>query len=646
MKFNSLIALILLFQITCVSAQDFRMGKVSIDELQEKAHPLDSTAVAAVLYKKGTTTFLLNTDGTFDIRTEVETRIKIYKKEGLDYANFSINYYTQGEPESVVFNEAATYNLVNNKIEKTKIKKEGEFKEAINEYWTSKKITLPNVKEGSVIEFKYTFKSPYLSTIPDWYFQQEIPVNRVDYDVYIPEFFTYRINLNSPDISTYTEQVPNVNNYKDLRTTYSGRDLPAIRSEEFVTNIRNYAANIKHELATTKFPNTMMKNFVVTWEDVIKGIYDNSSFGGELKQSSYFEDDLKSIITPDMSPTDKMSAILSFVQNKMTWNNRTGYFCSDGVKKAYKTGTGNVAEINLMLTRMLQYAGLNANPVLISTRQNGIAVFPSKNAFNYVISCVELNGKKYLLDATSKYTVVDILPRRAINFTGRLVRENKTSEEIRTTPEISSKHITTAMLSIQDSGEISGKVRHQYTDYEAFDFRDSYLNVSENSYLENLEKKYNGIEIGDDYKRTNSKELNNPLIEEFSITTNNFVDNIGDKLYFSPLLQYQLKRNPFTSEKRNYPIDFVYPFHSKYNLNYTFTDAYQVESLPKPVTINLPNGLGSFKYTVASQGKQIQVAVDLIINAAVISENHYFDLKEFFKHIVDKQAEKIVLKRI
>jgi hypothetical protein len=68
--------------------------------------------------------------------------------------------------------------------------------------------------------------------------------------------------------------------------------------------------------------------------------------------------------------------------------------CNEGVKKAYKDKTGNVAEINLMLTAMLRYAGLNANPVLVSTRSNGIAIFPNRTAFNYVIAAVE-NGSSY-----------------------------------------------------------------------------------------------------------------------------------------------------------------------------------------------------------------------------------------------------------
>lgn len=644
MKIKYFVVLAFLMQILVINAQDFRMGRVSVDELKETSHPSDSSAAAAILYKKGITSFVLNRDGSFVIKTEVETRIKIYKKEGLDYANFSLSYYTGGEKESVTFNDAVTYNLVNDKIEKTKIKKEGEFTEEINENWTSKKIVLPNVKEGSVIEFKYTFRSPYLTKINDWYFQYEIPVNQVNYETYIPEFFSYRININSADIVTLKETTTNPNNYREIKTSYSGKNLPAIKAEEYVTNIRNYAANVKHELARTQFPNSIIKNYVVSWEDVVKSIYDDTEFGSELKQSSYFEDDIKEI-SQIINPVDRMNAVLNLVQNKMTWNNRYGYFCKDGVRKAYRNGAGNVAEINLILTRILRSVGIQANPVLVSTRSNGISIFPSKSSYNYVISCVEMNNKKYLLDATSKYTSVDILPPRAINYSGRIIRDDRSSEEISLTPNFNSRKVVFGMFTLNESGEISGKVKHHYQDYEAFDFRETYTKTSEDSYLENLEKRLNGIEI-ENYKRTNSEDLNKPLVEDFSIVANNLVDIIADKLYLTPTIYYQRKRNPFTTEKRNYPIDFVYPFQEKFNFSYAIPESYEVESLPQSTALALPDGLGMFRYVIEVKGSQIQVAVDLAINQAVVSEVYYPDLKEFFKHIVEKQSEKIVLKRI
>ena len=69
--------------------------------------------------------------------------------------------------EKVSVSKAYTYNLVNNKVEKTKLGSDSEFIEKINKFWSRKKIAMPNVKEGSIIEFKFEISSPYESNIPE-----------------------------------------------------------------------------------------------------------------------------------------------------------------------------------------------------------------------------------------------------------------------------------------------------------------------------------------------------------------------------------------------------------------------------------------------------------------------------------------------
>ena len=163
---------------TVSNAQKYDLGKVSIEELSQTSHPSDPEAPAAILYKKGKSYFDVDGNGYFVLVTEIEQRIKIYKKEGYEYGNQEIPYYVGGVRDvKVTFDEASTYNLVNGKIEKTKLKSDSEFKETINESYRSKKIALPNIKEGSIIEFKYTIRSPYYSSFPDWYFEYVIPAD-------------------------------------------------------------------------------------------------------------------------------------------------------------------------------------------------------------------------------------------------------------------------------------------------------------------------------------------------------------------------------------------------------------------------------------------------------------------------------------
>ena len=196
MSFKKTLLFLLLFVTFLNStAQNFELGKVSIAELQQKVHPTDTSAVAAILFEKGRNTYEYSQENGFVMITEVKTRIKIYKKEGYDWANKSIAYYAPGEDnERVEFSKAVSYNLVDGKIVKTKLQKEGEFKEKVDKYYSRAKITMPAVKEGTIIEFVYRITSPYLS-FPDWNFQQSIPVAYSEFTTSIPEYFIFKTFL-------------------------------------------------------------------------------------------------------------------------------------------------------------------------------------------------------------------------------------------------------------------------------------------------------------------------------------------------------------------------------------------------------------------------------------------------------------------
>lgn len=670
MKFNKLIiALFLMVFVLKTNAQEFKLGKVSMAELEEKTHPKDSTAVATILFKKGEVRFEYSQDKGFEMVTVVKTRVKIYKKEGYDWANQAVQYYIGGNSkEGIFFSDAITYNLVGGKIEKTKLKSDGEFDEKINKYWGKKKIAMPNVKEGSIIEYEYTIRTLRISELKEWFFQTSIPVNYSEFTTYIPEYFVYNPNpkgyifpkvtvdksqksiiISSKERSGFYTSKTTFSqdkiDYQETKTTYLAKNLPAMKEESFVNNIENYTASVSHELAMTKFPNSLPEMYSTDWETVVKKIYENEDFGTELDKTGYFEEDVITLIKGLTSQEEKIAAIFNFVKTKVKWNDYTGYSCNDGVKKAYKDKTGNVAEINLMLTAMLRFAGINANPVLVSTRSNGIALFPNRTAFNYVIAAVEINDGMILLDATEKYSIPNVLPLRDLNWYGRLIRKDGTSMEVDLMPKAFSKESTNMNLVLGNNGSIDGKIRTQFTNHEALYFRQKHLVTSKDNYLEALENKNNNIEISD-YVRENELELSKPIVENYSFKDSKTVEVINDKIYISPLIFLASKENPFKQEVREYPVDFGYPTENKYNINIEIPEGYVVESLPKVMNIATGENVGAFKYIIANEGNKIQISITENINTAIVPADFYDVLKDFFQQMIDKQNEKIVLKKV
>ena len=661
-----LILTITLFVVQQNYAQKIKFGKVSKQELEEKIYPLDSSANAAILYKKRRTFYEYSGDKGWELVTKVHERIKLYNKDGYDWATKIIKLYTRGGKDEHVSIKAYTFNLIDNKVEKIKLKNSDVFKENINKYWNSKKFTMPNLTEGSVVEWEYTIRSPYYSNIDDMVFQYEIPLKYIDTKIKIPEYFVFKylpstyypvkINKNSENRTlnfTYRESGSELKNV--LTTSHSAKvelseriyssiekNIPAIKDEPFTNNIDNYKSKTSFELTAYVPKNGLHKYFNNDWGDVTKTIYKSANFGGQLEKTSHFKNDLQATVNTTAPLNEKIATIFQFVKSKIKWDGYYGKYTSKGVKKAYKDGVGNVAEINLTLVAMLREAGVNANPILISTRANGIPLFPTSEGFNYVIAGVEINNNVILLDATEKYSLPNVLPLRDLNWQGRIVRKNESSNAVSLLPKKHTKENCFLNAKIDNDGNIAGVERIIYNNLQALQVRNKYNQVAENDIAATLEKNNDGIEIGQ-LKITNKNNIGKSLVYQFDFETDNQVEIIGDKMYFSPLLFLAENENPFKLEDRKFPVDFGSPWEDKYTVSIEIPEGYTVESKPENVAYTLPEGIGSYKFVVVEKGNKLQVLSDIKINLPIISPLYYPALKEFYKEMVDKQLEKVVL---
>ncbi len=666
-KLHLAIHFALLFISLSTVAQDFKFGKISKEELEEKYYPKDSSTAAVVLYRNERIRIHYIQSAGFQVVSNIHERIKIYNKDGFDYTTKSETLYKNGgDSETLSGLKAFTYNLENGKVVKHKLEKSGMFKTSLNKFRDEEKFTLPNIKEGSVIEYEYEIHSPFYYNIDDITLQYDIPIMVEEINISTPEYFVFKpfikgflrvepkyslssgiINIQSKNKSgshSNTSFSTNNINYKINVVDYNMKDVPALKEEPYVNYMDNYRSAVKYELQYINFPNSPIESYTTTWESVIKNIYKSDGFGGQLKGNRFFKEDLQPIMSVTSSKEELAYAIFKHVQNRMTWNNYYGYYTDKGVKEAYRDKSGNIADINLILLSMLQEAGLEANPVLISTRSNGIPLFPTMEGFNYVIASVQLDEGTVLLDASNKYTKPDLLPTRALNWFGRLIKKDETHETIDLSPKNISTENTMMMVDLSSEGGLKGKLRKVYYDYSAYQFRNTNISISEDSYLEKLENKNQGMEISD-YDIKNKNRIGKSITESYTFNLDNQIDIINDKLYFSPMFFMAIEENPFKLNERNYPIDFSYPWQQKHNITVNLPEGYQLLSKPEDVSLVLLDNMGSFSYQLKQTGNILQLKVNLIFNQALIGVEYYAGLKELYKNLVEKQKEKIVLSK-
>lgn len=661
-----------LFTITCfvflglsVHAQNYKFGKVSKEELAETTHKTDAEAGAAVLYRKTNTKFDYSEDDGFVVVTEHQERIKIYNKEGYDYATQQIGMY-QGSSakESVTSLKAVTYNLEGGKIKESKLQGKGIFDEERSRTLKVKKFTMPDIQDGCIIEFKYTFTSPFFSNIDEFRFQEDIPVDKVEMRFFSPEYLVYRTHgKGSIPLGLQTTKKSRTLRFRYERQTVgratdvtrgtteqeitengyivSLENIPALKEEPFAGNLDNYVSALQFELSYTKFPNSQVRNYATTWEDVAKKIYKSDGFGKELAQAKYFRKDIDALLAGVTTPKDKMMKVYDFVKTKMNWNEYYGVYTDSGVKKAYSEGVGNVADINLMLVAMLNYAGVTTSPVLLSTKSNGIPFFPTRTGFNYVIAGSKIDGKTYLLDGVDKKGTVNILRPNLLNWKGRMVKADGTSRLIELYPTKPAVHTSLMSLEISEDLVITGNSKNRFTGHYAKLQRARYRSLNEDEQSKKMEDDFENLEMMDH----SFKDMDNsskPLTLEYNFENEEAVEVIGNKMYISPLLHLASKENYFKAETRSYPIDYVFPWSDKYNVSITIPEGYTVESLPEGLSINLSNNMGSFRYGVSQNGGKIIITFHNAIKTPVIGAEFYQDLQQYYKMVLEKEVEKIV----
>lgn len=633
------------FSIKCLTAKNpFKFGKISPTEFETNICPIDSGAEAYYLGDYGETQFNFINGG---IIFERHYRMKIVNKNGYSHSTIKIKLRDNANISGL---KANTYNFEDGKVVKYEMNSKNKAEERINDFMKSVNFAMPNVKEGSIIEvtYKIYFDSYW---VPDWYFQTDIPNLISSYTVNMPDFFNYKklskgyLNVN------YTTEKENRTfsgfSYTEIIEKYSCKDVPALKEEPYIDCIDNYRSCILYELASYQFPGGMFKNFNTDYASINKTLLEAESFYGQLKTILFLGSEIDSIDKNFTSKEAKMKAAYNFVQKNMKWNGYTWFLVNESIRKAYKEHNGNSCDINMLLTYMLKKLGLNAEPVVLSTRENGM-LFPSQPmlyAFNYVIAQVEIDGTRYLLDATDKFCPMGMLPPRCLNNEGRQVSE-KSPSWVKLNSNNSFKENRTLQLSLDSAGILKGSFKINSKEYAALEFRNNYSTFnSQNEYIKNFEENINGLTISS-LKLDDLDSLSKPSTRTFELELSDYADMQGDLLYINPMLFEKMDKNPFLMEDRKFPVNYGYNYEDIYMFILTLPEGYKVEELPKSVVFAMPNNDAKFIYNINHNSNSIVCSRRRQINKTIFLQDEYKILKEFYNQMIAKEGEMIVLRKL
>lgn len=637
----------LISYVISIQSQEFKFGNVSIDELEEKEYPEDSNAEAAILYKSQNNYFITN-NGSTNLVTEVFLRLKIYKKEGFEEATQEI-YLFDGRlgDEKLSKINAVTYNLNGSIIEESELDKNQIFKTKDSERINKVSFTMPNVKEGSIIEIEYKKSSPYIWQIDEFQFQYNIPLKTMVAELRTPKGYRFKL-IPKGGFSAWPKKSKTFDNRIGMDVEINQffvQNIPAMKEEPYVDNIDNYRASLLTELVAIELPG-YNKTYAISWGDVAKTIGNDDDYKVNLKRTNVLKDIVNEIKPISSGQINMMKAIFNYVKTNVKWNGMDGKFFYNGFKKTLQEKEGNAADINLLLVGMLREAGFDANPVVISTKENMIPIFPTVERLNYVIAHVQLEDEVYYLDATEEFSELNVLPLRDYNWKGIYIdNDNKVWKEVNIGAPPISNNMYALDLELLEDGATNGTFKSRLSNHSAFSFREKLKKKDKESYINELEEKYDEIEITN-HQTENTDIAGGFVTEKFEFYFDSGAEIIDGDIFVFPLSILRIKENPFTLETRNFPVDFAYASKNTYMVKYKIPNGFKVKSVPEPLKMSLPENLGTFQYGVQEQNGFLSIVCNFEINKPIISTDYYQALRGFYKEIITKEKERIVIGRV
>ncbi len=642
------LAVLLVLTTVICKGQNFtkEFGIIGKDEIELKEYSLDKEAEAVVLFDIAKSYFV-QTESAFDVVFERATRIKILSEPGIKWAEVEIPFYQEGGIyEKVIDIEAYSYNNENGHINKTTFDVSNTYDEKINNYWNVKKFAIPNVQEGTVLEYKYKINSQYLFNLRDWEFQWRIPVVYSEYEVRMIPFYEYSWLLQGA--SGFESQNSYVDRglarqfgsikFQDMVHKYIMKDIPAFNNEEFITSINDYIIKLDFQLSKINYPSGGSVNIMTTWNDMIKELLKHPDFGKYVNSSEKLAAKLLNIESIDLkTDRDKFDYILDYAKSNFNWNKFNSKYASKSPKKFVEEKHGNCADINLFVIGLLNAFGVEAKPVLISTRDNGKIKYdyPYTHFFNYVIIQANVEGNRILTDATEILNLNNRIPSRCINDKGLIIQKDKI-EWIGLECVFPSEIKTDIQIEIIDNEIINSSISKTATEYDALFYRNNYTDNIE-TIMKKIDTK-NYFIIDTSIMVQNQLNREKPYIISYRQTSNPEI--VNDKIYLSPFLDETITDNPLKQRVRTYPIDMTYPAKRAFTSIVLIPEGYKVDYLPTEQKIK--NQLFELTYSASSDDNQIIISFDYYFKKSVYSSDDYSKIKFYFREIVKKGNENIV----
>jgi hypothetical protein len=345
MKYGHILTIALLVVCSNVHAQfDDSYGKLRPEDVTIKECSFDPSASLVITLDEGLTVYnTLQNQVTYR-----HVRMKVLKEAGLKYADFSFTYPGRWDYIEIDQLEGKCINVESDgKQTEHPVDKKSIYNKKVSKYYREISFAFPQVKVGSILEYKYRIINKRSWDVRDWYFQKDFPVYQSTYRYTThPSLEVSYALQKKAEYPVIIKQEP-----KGNAILFQMNNIPAMAEEPFMDSRESNLQKVKFRI--TKFTGWVgFQSINSSWKELAEALRKYKGFGTFLNTYAREVNVFVGSLTKAESPFMKMKLIHDYVRNNIEYDNDDQFFADDDLIKVWHQKKGTSGDINLLMVRI------------------------------------------------------------------------------------------------------------------------------------------------------------------------------------------------------------------------------------------------------------------------------------------------------
>jgi transglutaminase-like putative cysteine protease len=595
--------------------------------------------------KKDAVVVIRNEESFFDVkglgaaRMDYKVAMTILNKAGEEYSEMAEVY----DKFSSIYNIKATlYDVAGKKVKDYKssdIKDQSLISDfSIFEDNRLKLLKFVSVNYPYTIEYSYSQDYNGLLSFPSWRDLKGFGIS-VEKSAYtIQKGKNYKMRY----LTSRNLQTDSVINGEKVQYKWKSANVAAVASEPLSTGTDNLAAWVK--ASPNQFEYDGSSGNFDNWQNFGSWLYNLNQGGNKLPEATKLM--VQNLIKDAKTPKEKIRILYNHLQQNTRYVSvqlGIGGFRPILAEKVAQVNYGDCKALSNYMKALLNEAGIASNLIVIGNDMPSLNPdYSSMGQANHMILCVPIAKDTTFLECTSQYQPMGFVGYSNSDRNVLMVTEN--GGKLVHTPAYAAREnyqIRKTKIKLAEDGTADSEIKSTYANaqfeenfsmtlMEPFDVRKKIIEDSPIPVAELIS-----------YKYLQADKTVPVLTEEINFKTNPILTKGGDKLF---LVVNQINRResvPLKVENRKTYFAVPFGYNDDDEINYILPKGYNVEFIPKDITINSEFGSYTAKFSV--KDNQIVYNRTQTMNNKKYPPEKYGEYVDFYKKIYQADKQKAIL---